>query len=215
MAEAVIRSKAVLGLLVDGSGEAPSSSTKRSGAPRGEALAPAHLGPGQDWKGHAGRWVVPVSASQSVDHLAKKYGGSVLRTPNTARAVLQAAGRGVKEDLALLHPAFDALSFVAVLIQLIKGEGRPLSQLEAAIPAPRRLEVEVPCAWEDKGKVMHTLLERTAGQERDLVDGIKVFHEQSWAWCSPMERSLWCGWLPKLPLKKKPMPWPRCTRVKS
>ncbi|NLY30544.1 MAG: NTP transferase domain-containing protein [Firmicutes bacterium] len=186
MAEAVIRNNASLGLLVDGSGEAAIIFNDK-----GEALPEERHWPLLTWalaktgRGHDGSWVVPVSASQSVDHLAKRYGGSVLRTPNTARAVLQNAGRGVREDLALLHPAFDALSFVVVLIQLIKGEGRPLSQLDAAFPAPRRLEVEVPCSWEDKGRVMHTLLERTAGLERDLVDGIKVFHEQSWALVLP------------------------------
>jgi mannose-1-phosphate guanylyltransferase/phosphomannomutase len=32
---------------------------------------------------------------------------------------------------------------------------------------------------------MHSLLERTAGRERDLIDGIKVFHEQGWALILP------------------------------
>ncbi|NLA59292.1 MAG: NTP transferase domain-containing protein [Firmicutes bacterium] len=186
MAESVIQSKAALGLLVDGSGEAAIIFNDK-----GQVLPEERHWPLLTWalaktgRGQAGRWVVPVAAPQSVDHLAEKYGGNVLRTPNTARAVFQAAGSGVKEDLALLHPAFDALSFVALLLQLIKLEGRPLSQLEAAFPVSRRMEVEVPCAWENKGKVMHSLLERTAGQARDLIDGIKVFHEQSWALVLP------------------------------
>ncbi|MGI6567810.1 MAG: sugar phosphate nucleotidyltransferase [Limnochordia bacterium] len=186
MAEIIAHSGAGLGLLVDGSGEAAIILNDN-----GQVLPEERHWPLLTWalartgRGQAKRWAVPVSASVGVDHVAKKYGGSVLRTPNTARAVLQAAGSRAKEDLTLLHPAFDALSFVAVLIQLVKGEGRPLSQLEAAFPAPSRQELAVPVSWEDKGRVMHSLLERTAGRERDLIDGIKVFHEQSWALILP------------------------------
>jgi len=185
MSEAVLQNRAVLGLLVDGTGEAAIIFDDR-----GEVIPEEKHWPLLTWiltragRAPARRWVVPAAASHSINRLGERYDGSVVRTASSARAVLQAAG-GVKEDLALLHPAFDALSFVALLIQLIKGEGMPLSQVQAAVPASRRLEVEVPCAWEDKGKVMHNLLERTAGQRRDLTDGIKVFHEQSWALVLP------------------------------
>ena len=50
-------------------------------------------------------------------------------------AVLQAAGSRSEGRLDSAPSAFDALSFVAVLIQLVKGR-QASSQLEVAFPAP-------------------------------------------------------------------------------
>lgn len=186
LAEAVVGNEAALGLLVDGSGETALIINEE-----GEVLAEDKHWPLLTWalaasgKDGDGRWAVPVTVSHTVEHLAEKYRRSVIRTPNNTRAVMQAAGSKAKEDLALLHPAFDALSFAAALLGLLVREGKGLSDLEAALPFPGRRQVEVPCAWEKKGEVMHSLLESTAERQRDLVDGIKVFHDEGWALVLP------------------------------
>ncbi|NMB13136.1 MAG: NTP transferase domain-containing protein [Firmicutes bacterium] len=185
-ADMVVGKRASLGLLVDGSGE-----TTIIVDDQGEVVPEDTHWPLLSWalavsgKDGGGRWAVPVTASQTVDHLAEKYHRSVLRTATNPRAVLQAVGNKAKEDPALLHPAFDALSFVAALLGLMAREGRQLSDLRAMLPVSGRRQVEVPCAWQDKGKVMHSLLESTKDQRRDLIDGIKVFHEQGWALVLP------------------------------
>ncbi|NMB46980.1 MAG: NTP transferase domain-containing protein [Firmicutes bacterium] len=186
LSEAVLENGAVLGLLLDGSGEA-GIITDDEGKPLPEErywplLTWALAASGEDGGGH---WAVPVTASHTVDHIAEKYRGSVLRTPNNTRALLQAVGKKAKEDLALLHPAFDVLSFVATLLGLMVRERKQLVDLTATLPSPGRKQVEVPCDWQDKGKVMHSLLESTAERERDLVDGIKVFHDEGWALVLP------------------------------
>lgn len=186
VAEVVVRKNASLGILVDGSGE-----TTIILDDQGEVLSEDTHWPLLTWalavsgKDGDGSWVVPVTASQTVDHLAERYRRSVLRTATSPRAILQAVGNKAKEDLALLHPAFDALSFVAALLGLMNREGRQLSYLRATLPVYGKRQVEVPCAWQNKGKVMHSLLESTKDHQRDLIDGIKVFHEQGWALVLP------------------------------
>ncbi len=186
LAEAVVENRGALGLLVDGSGE-----TAVILDDQGKAVPENSHWPLIIWalavsgKDGGGFWAVPTTASRTVDHLATKYDRKVLRTPNNTRAVLQAVGGKAKEDHTLLHPAFDALSFVAALLGLIARERQYLSSLTMALPTSGRRQVEVPCTWQAKGRVMHSLLESTVNHQRDLVDGIKVFHDEGWALVLP------------------------------
>ncbi len=43
--------------------------------------------------------------------------------------------------------------------------------------------------WEKKGLVMRMVMEWAKDREVLLVDGVKVLHDDGWAWCSRIRRS--------------------------
>lgn len=184
--DTVLREEAALGLLVGGSGR-----TVLVVGGEGELLSEDVYWPLLTWafavrgKDIGKVMAVPVTAPHSVEELAARYHLPVVRTPNNPRAVLQGADGQAEGDLTLLHPAFDALSFIAALLSLVAREGVSLEKLVASIPAKGRRELDIPVTWQEKGRVMHTLLASTVDRPRDLIDGIKVYHEQGWALVLP------------------------------
>lgn len=60
----------------------------------------------------------------------------------------------------------------------IKGEWNDLVHLSE----------EVHCPWGKKGRVMRRLFDYTAGQERELVDGIRVSQQDAWVLAIPDRR---------------------------
>ena len=44
---------------------------------------------------------------------------------------------------------------------------------------------EVSCAVELKGKVLRTIVDSVEGEEVDLTDGVKIFHDNDWALVLP------------------------------
>ncbi len=186
MMETVVGQAAVLGVLVDGSGEMATLVDDE-----GEIVPVDLYWPLLTWAvGANGRdggssIVVPVTASHAVDDVAARYQMPVVRTQNNARAVLQAAHGQAHRDAALLHPAFDALAFTASVLGLVARAGKSITDLIGGIPAKGRQQLDISVPWQGKGKVMHELLANTKDQKRDLIDGIKVYHEQGWALVLP------------------------------
>ncbi|HEV8115312.1 MAG TPA: hypothetical protein VGP53_03670, partial [Acidimicrobiales bacterium] len=82
-------------------------------------------------------------------------------------------------------PAFDAAAALAHLLGLLATTGQQLSKVVAALPRAHVVREEVITPWEMKGTVMRTLVERTAGREQVLVDGVKVLHDDGWALVLP------------------------------
>jgi mannose-1-phosphate guanylyltransferase / phosphomannomutase len=82
-------------------------------------------------------------------------------------------------------PAYDAVSALTNLLQLLAPVRRPLSELVAELPVSSLVHREVPCPWAMKGTVMRVLNEQLADRRLDLLDGIKVFDERGWMQALP------------------------------
>ena len=188
IADEVIAKEAAFGVLVDGSGELAILVDNN-----GEPLAADLYWPLLTWavavsaKDFGDTMAVPVTASHAVDEVAAKFQMPIVRTQNNARAVLQATGglHVAGRDGELLHPAFDALAFTITILGLVGRTGRDLAELVAALPPKGRRQLDVVVPWQGKGKVMHHVLASTKDEQRDLIDGIKVYHEQGWALVLP------------------------------
>ena len=82
-------------------------------------------------------------------------------------------------------PAYDAVTSLCKLLELLAPVQRPLSELVADLPASTLVHRHLPCPWALKGTVMRQLTERFRDQDVDLMDGIKVFEERGWAQILP------------------------------
>jgi mannose-1-phosphate guanylyltransferase / phosphomannomutase len=80
---------------------------------------------------------------------------------------------------------FDALYTLVRVMGAMAKSGLTLSDLLEGIPHFHILRWEVPCPWEEKGKVMRLLIEETKGETVELLDGIKVFTEGGWTLILP------------------------------
>ena len=71
------------------------------------------------------------------------------------------------------------------LLALLRRPGDRLSDLVAGLPAVHIAHQAVHTPWDQKGMVMRTLVERSAGRDLVLVDGVKMLEDDGWALVLP------------------------------
>lgn len=134
------------------------------------------------------RVAVPVTATAAIEKLAGRL-DAVKRTKTGARALMQAAAQRQyafcgDADGGYIFPEFspglDGLFAAVQLLHMLALTGRPLDQILDLLPAADVVAEAVPCPLESKGTVMRHLIEATAGEQVELVDGVKVKRGDAW-----------------------------------
>ena len=82
-------------------------------------------------------------------------------------------------------PAFDAAAAMVKMLELLALDGVTLSKVVSGLPAVHIVHETVVTPWEQKGTVMRSLVELSKDREVDLVDGVKVRHDNGWALALP------------------------------
>lgn len=138
---------------------------------------------------------VPASAPDALEAIAREYGGRVVRTGHDLSALMETVAHR-PEEWALagdtdgrfifpeVGPGPDGLFALAFLLDAL-GRGRRLSDLAARLPSSYLQKSAVPCAWEEKGRVMRLLGEQAGDLPADCADGVKILHEEGWVLARP------------------------------
>lgn len=132
---------------------------------------------------------VPVNVPGAVEKVALKQGGKVVRTKVSPQQYLDELFKeqylnprfGIPQHLI----AFDGLAGLISLIDFLTSSGSPLSAFVDSLPKVYNTKRSIDCSWEDKGKVMRSLIEEHTDNNVELIDGIKVFREDGWALILP------------------------------
>jgi len=133
---------------------------------------------------------VPVNASHVIETLAHRHGGKVQRTRTAPFEQMNEFqknnGEGFDHAFSPLSVNFDCMGALVHLLEYLALQEATLSNLLAEIPKINLRERKVGCPWEKKGKIMRLLIEESATNEVEMVDGLKVYHpEQGWALVLP------------------------------
>ena len=136
----------------------------------------------------------PVSAPSVLQHIAKRYEGSILHTKVMAQAMMTAAGR---EGVVLvgdgtggfvfpaMQPAFDGMLAMLKLLELLSTFEVSLSDVVDDLPPYYLSRTTVNCPWEHKGKVMRILSEQYRERRARPIDGIKIDLGKEWVLVLP------------------------------
>ena len=83
-------------------------------------------------------------------------------------------------------PAYDGMFAAAKLLEALARSGLKLSQVADQFEPIHIVQDRVSCSWGKKGGVMRRLIESTEGEDRQLVDGVKVWkNEREWVLIIP------------------------------
>jgi len=139
-------------------------------------------------KEQGGPVVVPVTAPQTIEMLAERYQGKVIRTKTAIQDFLDRilAQEDGLNDISQFFFHFDALSALAKILNYIAQHHILLSDLVDEIPSFFTNKREVPVPWEAKGRVIRNLIQEPPQNSRlELLDGVKVYHQDGWALVLP------------------------------
>ncbi len=131
-----------------------------------------------------GTVVVPVQTSGSIEEIARRHGGRVVRTKANPTALMEACHvhphvvLGGSGDMGFifpqLHPGFDAMFCIAKLIEMLLIQERSLGQIWEELPRIAHRTQTIRCPWSIKGALMRYLVETHPTESLELIDGVKV-----------------------------------------
>jgi mannose-1-phosphate guanylyltransferase/phosphomannomutase len=140
------------------------------------------------------RAALPVSTTVAAGRILAEQGLKVHSTKLSNPALMDAAtlsGVGFAGNqhgefiLPGFLPAFDGAAAFVKILDLLAHHGRKLSDIVADLPKVHLAHETVVTPWEQKGAVMRSLMELSKGRETELVDGVKVLHDDGWALTLP------------------------------
>ncbi|MEM7345368.1 MAG: sugar phosphate nucleotidyltransferase [Chloroflexota bacterium] len=142
-----------------------------------------------------GTVVAPFTLPSLFEKIAAKYNGRVIRVNLTANALNHAAcqhqaiiagdGRG-----NFIFPEFqcavDGLTALVKMLEYLATQSISLSNIVDTLPPYYMTVKTVPCAWEDKAKVMRLLNEKYSKYQNDTINGLKImFAADTWVLIVP------------------------------
>jgi mannose-1-phosphate guanylyltransferase / phosphomannomutase len=131
---------------------------------------------------------IPVEATSEIDMIAKEYDIEVVRIKNSHGAMMEATRNpeiayvgGTRGGFIFTDYMFasDGLFTIAKILEMLALSGMSLSDLDKTLPKRYQQRTSVPCPWESKGTVMRKAMEFSENKERQLVDGVKIFEDET------------------------------------
>jgi len=139
--------------------------------------------------------VTPVSSSQVVQDVARRYGGSVIWTKvgsvDVSRKMLEIGAKlGGEENGGIFYsphvPVRDGTIAAAFVASILAKTREKLSSLLSKLPLYHNAKEKVFCLNEKKEQILREVRERARGSRIETVDGVKVWHEDgSWILVRP------------------------------
>jgi mannose-1-phosphate guanylyltransferase/phosphomannomutase len=142
----------------------------------------------------AARIALPVTVTRAAEQIAADRGAKIVWSKVSDASLMEVASGGrvafaASPDGGYIWPdflpAYDGTATLAKLLDLLAATGRSLSSVVAELPRVHLVHESVPTPWEQKGAVMRELVEREAGHDLVLVDGVKVLRPDGWVLVLP------------------------------
>jgi mannose-1-phosphate guanylyltransferase/phosphomannomutase len=137
---------------------------------------------------------LPVATTRHAETILAAHGVGVRWTKLATPALMAAATEPAVGFAASLDggyilpgflPAFDAAATAVKTLELLARTGRLLSDVVADLPSVHIAHETVVTPWEQKGTVMRSLVEIAKGQSVELVDGVRIGHDDGWVLALP------------------------------
>jgi len=135
-----------------------------------------------------GSIALPVTAPWFMEGLLQKKLGTVLRSKATYSSLLALAKKekvllAGNEQGAFVFPefqaAFDGMRALGEILEMLTKKDSSLVNLLDNLPKLICLQDSIFCSWGFKGKVMRSLIQEVGKEKVDLLDGIRIFSEES------------------------------------
>jgi len=132
---------------------------------------------------------ISVVASNEIELIAKDYDVEIIRIQNSHSAMMEATREENVHFVGgvwggFIFPDFlfaaDGMYSIAKIVEMLSKLDKKISDIDEILPRRYQHTTKVKCSWEYKGTVMRKAMEYSNDKDRELVEGIKLFVEDSW-----------------------------------
>ncbi len=134
------------------------------------------------------RMVLPYISPGIIDKLAEAYSARVIRTksnPSSIMNTMLSADSNQEDNMLQYHLTYNAIWALGYIIEFIMENRIALRDLIDEIPNFYFVKNEIPCNWEDKGRVMREMIMSQNNENIELYEGVKIVQEKGWALILP------------------------------
>ena len=139
------------------------------------------------------RVAIPVTSPVITARIIREAGAELIWTKTEHHAMMASAAEadlvaGVRGEFIFpaFIPAYDGMFAAIKLLEALARSGSRIGEVADRYPPIHVRAARIACPWGKKGAVMRRLIEATEGEERQLVDGVKVWKgEREWALIIP------------------------------
>ena len=126
---------------------------------------------------------VPVISSSEIEKVVEGHNVRVIRIKNSHSDMMEAT---LSDDMKFVGGAWggfifsdylfasDGIFTIAKILEMLAKTNKTIAELDAELPKRYQAQGTVPCAWENKGKVMRKAIEYAEKYESQLIDGVKI-----------------------------------------
>lgn len=141
-----------------------------------------------------GKIAVPITASSTLEEIARENGGNVIYTRTSSSAMMLEAKKKevvfvgeVKNGYIFpeFQPFTDGMFALAKTLELLALEGTSIREVFSTIKPRAMVREHLACPWEMKGAVIRKLLEESPRDKVIALDGVKIFYDRSWVLILP------------------------------
>jgi len=126
--------------------------------------------------------VVPYNYPRVMERLAKEYRGRTIYSKSNITDIIETILK--KNDDFQYIISFDSLWATGKILDYLIGNGVTINKLLHELPQYYYFKKEIPCRWDDKGKIIRSLtLDRKQGIE--LVKGVRFIDDKGWVLIEP------------------------------
>ncbi|AOT69899.1 sugar phosphate nucleotidyltransferase [Geosporobacter ferrireducens] len=138
-------------------------------------------------EGKTSKIIHPYISSRIIDQLAKNHGVELVRTKSDPASImsemLKDYVRPQTPDQFILR--FNGIWAIGRIIDFLAAQGTKLSTIADQIPEHYFMKKEIPCSWQDKGRVMKEMILSHQADNIELFEGIKIDKRDGWALILP------------------------------
>src|SRR5690606_31830981 len=139
------------------------------------------------------RVAIPVTSPVVTANIIREAGAELIWTKTEHHAMMASAAEadlvaGVRGEFIFpaFIPAYDGMFAAVKLLEAMALSGVRLGEVADRYPPIHMRTARIACPWGRKGAVMRRLIEETEDEERQLVDGVKVWKsDREWVLIIP------------------------------
>jgi len=146
-------------------------------------------------KGNPGSSIaVPITASSALEEIAESFKGKVIYTKTSPSSMMIEAKKKevvfvgeVKSGYIFpeFQPFTDGMFALAKILELLSLQKMRLREVLSLLKPKAMVREHLACPWEMKGTVMRRLREESPSNRIIALDGVKIFHDNSWVLILP------------------------------
>ncbi|MBC8059865.1 MAG: nucleotidyltransferase [Clostridiaceae bacterium] len=134
--------------------------------------------------------IVPVTASAALKDVAEICGVQFARTKTSQKSILdyyfKLEKKLSKREVANTYlMSLDRVSTLMFTLNYMSISKQTLSEINSLVPKYYSKTREINCPWNLKGRVMRSMIEESTAKSVDLIEGVKLNYENSWALVIP------------------------------